>query len=213
MTIGFDGSRTFIKKRKGTENFSYQLLINLFKIDPKNKYVVYLRPHTVIPAEAGIYKNVEFKTLNFPRLWTKVCLALEIFKSNLDVLFVPAHTLPIIKKPGLKTVVTVHDLGAEYLPKMHQIKQRLYLKWITNYQLKNATKLIAVSKATKDDLVKRIGIDQNRVKIVYESYNTDLTRSEVGDTLANSLRQFDLKPQQYFLFVGTIQPRKNLERL
>jgi len=205
MTIGFDGSRTFIKNRTGTENYSYQLLINLLKIDPKNKYVVYLRPHTVIPAEAGIYKNVEFKTLNFPRLWTQVGLALETFKSNLDVLFVPAHTLPIIKKPGLKTVVTVHDLGAEYLPKMHQFKQQLYLKYITKYQLTSATKLIAVSKATKEDLIKKVGIDPKRINVVYEGFNTKLKPSN-SDAEVSSLKPF-------YLFVGTVQPRKNLGRL
>ena len=241
MLIGFDGSRAFSKDRTGTENYSFQLLKALAEIDHKNQYIVYLRPGANvgiarsaalnfprsslrkfahldlrIPSSHDEFiwpENFQFKVIKWSWLWTQVGLAKQTFHDKLDVLFIPAHTSPLIHQPGLKTVVTVHDLGAEYLPKMHQIKQRLYLKWITNYQLKNATKLIAVSKATKDDLVKRIGIDQNRVKIVYESYNTDLTRSEVGDTLANSLRQFDLKPQQYFLFVGTIQPRKNLERL
>lgn len=109
MNIGFDASRAFIGKKTGTENYSYQILSHLQKLDHNNKYYVYTK-----------------KNIPYPRFWTQFGLALQTFKDPLDVLFVPAHTLPIIRKPGLKTVITVHDLGAEFLPESHQLKQRLY---------------------------------------------------------------------------------------
>ncbi len=267
--IGFDGSRAFVKGRTGTENYSYQLLKALAKIDRKNSYVVYIRSSSVIartlseqseskgtkqsrsdkshisrachsfrkvkiasPAKpdrndgAGWPKNFQFKEISWLRLWTQGGLALQTFKDNPDVLFVPAHTLPIVRKPGLKTVVTVHDLGSEYLPSMHQLKQQLYLGFMQKFQLKTATKIIAVSNATKQDLIKRVGIEPEKVKVVYEGFDKELFRPVKGDTLVNSLRQYDLKPKTlasqglakqvlktYFLFVGTVQPRKNLERL
>ena len=217
MIIGFDGSRAFKNNRTGTENYSYELLKSLAKIDHKNRYIVYLRPGSQV---GNWPKNFQFKTIKFTRLWTQIGLALQTFKDNLDVLFIPAHTSPLIHKPGLKTVVTVHDLGAEYLPKMHQLKQRLYLNWITNFQLKNASKLIAVSKATKEDLVKKIGIHPQKIEVIYEGYDQKLFSARGGssfgrkpDTLVNSLKSFNLVPRSYFLFVGTVQPRKNLERL
>lgn len=183
MIIGFDGSRAFVRERSGTENYSYQLLKTLLKIDKKNKYLVYER--------------------SLPFLWTQVGLALKTFTDKLDVLFVPAHTLPIIRKPGLKTVITAHDLGSEYLPQMHQIKQKLYLSFMQKYQLKTATKIIAVSKATKEDLVKKINIKPEKIKVVYEGFNEKLFKPIT----------YNLKPKTYFLFVGTVQPRKNLERV
>src|SRR5207237_7560003 len=118
--------------------------------------------------------NFKFQTINWPRLWTQAGLAWQTFRDDLDVLFVPAHTLPLIRKPGLKTVVTVHDLGSEYLPSMHQIKQRLYLGFMQKYQLKRASKLIAVSKATKEDLIKRIGIAPDKTTVVYEGFDSKL---------------------------------------
>jgi glycosyltransferase involved in cell wall biosynthesis len=211
MIIGYDGSRAFVEGRTGTENYSYQLLKALTKIDTDNHYLVYVRPRFL--RNELWPENVEFKEIKWPRLWTQGGLAKQTFKDNLDVLFIPSHTSPLIHKPGLKTVATVHDLGAEYLPKMHQLKQRLYLKWITNYQLKKATKLIAVSEATKKDLVKKVGIDQNTIKVVHEGYNTQLFTSTKDDILVNSLNKFELEKRKYFLYVGTIQPRKNLERL
>jgi glycosyltransferase involved in cell wall biosynthesis len=202
MVIGFDGSRAFIKDRTGTENYSYQLLRALSEIDSNNTYIVYVRPGFIKKEEWP--ENFHFSILNFQRLWTQVGLAKATFSESLDVLFVPAHTLPIIHKPGLKTVMTVHDLGAEYLPKMHQLKQQLYLKYITHYQLRSSSKLIAVSQATKDDLVEKVGIDPKRIEVVYEGFNKDL------------INKIDIKgnsKEQYYLFVGTIQPRKNLERI
>ena len=236
--IGFDGSRAFAGRRTGTENYSYQLLKNLAKIDKVNNYIVYLRP----AAKQGNDwpGNFQFQVINWPRFWTQGGLALRTFKDCLDVLFVPAHTLPVIRRPGLKTVVTVHDLGSEYLPSMHQIKQRVYLSFMQKYQLKTATKIIAVSKATKDNLVKKIGIDPGKIEVIYEGYDQNLFKQVKNDSLVNSLRHYNssslsslraegLQPKtyvsakqkgkvlpkagSYFLFVGTVQPRKNLERL
>lgn len=236
MMIGFDASRAFIKERTGTEEYSFQLLKSLAKIDTKNRYIVYVRPSSSVIAtprsgEAIYYekdrhvantprddgykwpKNFHFKEIKWSRLWTQGGLSVETFKDKLDVLFIPAHTLPLIRKPGLKTVVTVHDLGSQYLPKTHQLKQRLYLAVMQRHQLKGATKLIAVSKATKEDLVKKIGIKEEKISVVYEGYDQDLFKPISSDRLRNILRYYDIDPYRYFLFVGTVQPRKNLKRL
>lgn len=204
MIIGFDGSRAFLKERSGTENYSYQLLKTLVKIDKKNYYFVYVR--SLPPTPYPLPSNFRFKMIHLPRLWTQLGLASRTFSDSLDVLFVPAHTLPVIRKPGLKTVVTVHDLGSEYLPKMHQVKQRMYLSFMQRIQLKHATKIIAVSNATKEDLIKRVGLDPKKIEVIYEGFDKKLFRPVGGDTVVNSL-----KP--YYLFVGTVQPRKNLGRL
>ncbi|MBI2018918.1 glycosyltransferase family 4 protein [Candidatus Daviesbacteria bacterium] len=206
MIIGFDASRAFIKEKTGTENYSYQLLKALARIDRKNTYQVYLRPGVNF-VKKDFPDNFQFSTLNFKFLWTQGGLALQTFKDNIDVLFVPAHTLPVIRKPGLKTLVTVHDLGSEYLPAMHQLKQRLYLNFMTRSQLKSATALIAVSRATKDDLIKRVGIKPDKISVSYEGYD----KEKFKDT--QSIKKYNLKYHSYFLFVGTVQPRKNLERL
>src|SRR3989338_8822560 len=209
MIIGFDGSRAFTSSRTGTENYSYQLLKALAKIDRKNTYIVYLRPSS----RDDWPDNFQFSISNFKFLWTQAGLALQTFKDKLDVLFVPAHTLPVIRKPGLKTVVTVHDLGSEYLSSMHQFKQRLYLSIMQRYQLKTATKIIVVSKATKDDLIKRVGIEPDKIAVIYEGYDKELFKPIKDEALVNSLIHYDLQPKNYYLFVGTVHPRKNLKRL
>ncbi len=81
------------------------------------------------------------------------------------------------------------------------------------YQLKKATRLIAVSKATKIDLVKKLGIKTKKINVVYEGYDKNLFQVVKSDQLQNVLKDYDIEPYRYFLFVGTVQPRKNLERL
>jgi glycosyltransferase involved in cell wall biosynthesis len=183
----------------------------MLSIDTENEYYVYIR----IPREKIKYKfsqNAKVVFINQPYLWTQWGLAKQTFKDPLDVLFVPSHTLPLIRKPGLKTVMTVHDLGAEYLPASHQLKQQLYLKFITRYQLQTASHLIAVSKSTKNDLLKKTGVKEANISVIYEGVNlSDDLPSEV--VIHKTLRKFELSRHKYFLYVGTIQPRKNLIRL
>ncbi len=214
MIIGFDASRAFVNKRTGTENYSYQLLTHLAKIDHENTYKVFLHPGIFDPNQLkGWPANFKFLRLNYKFLWTQVGLAGQTFIDHLDLLFVPSHTLPLVRKPGLKTVMTVHDLGAEYLPQTHQLKQQLYLKLMTYYQLKSAAHLIAVSEATKRDITKKAGIPADKISVIYEGYDEKLFHPLKNDALIHSLTDYNLLPKTYFLFVGTIQPRKNLEQL
>lgn len=209
MIIGFDGSRAFTKNKTGTENYSFQILKHLSKIDIENSYKVYIRPSVYIDKKDWP-NNFEFIKINMPRLWTQLGLSLRTFVDNLDVLFVPSHTLPLFRKPGLKTVMTIHDLGSEYLPQYHQIKQRLYLSFMIHYQIKTTSHLIAVSEATKKDLIKKIGVKPEKISVVYEGVN--FTEDKI-DSKRYIINNFDTSKNKYLLFVGTIQPRKNLERL
>ena len=218
MNIGFDGSRAFIGNKTGTENYSYQILKHLVQIDQNNRYYIYTRPvgavHEPPLFQAHRGAPLQFITIPFPRLWTQAGLAQQTFRDKLDVLFIPAHTIPLVRRPGLKTVVTVHDLGAQYLPKTHQVKQRLYLNFMTHRQLKSATHIIAVSQATKDDLVKKVGIPKEKISVVYEGYDKEKFKVQNSKFKVNqTIKQYNLTYHDYFLFVGTIQPRKNLERL
>lgn len=212
MVIGFDASRAFTKSRTGTENYSYLLLQNLIKIDRDNRYILYYRPGSVVP-DVKLPDNFELKLIDLPFLWTQVGLSFELFKNTPDVLLVSAHTLPIIRPARLKTVMTVHDLGSEYLPSLHQIKQQLYLKFITHFQMRTASRLIAVSEATKKDLTVKIGIPGSHTEVIYEGTRFEGVKRPEKRQLEHCLDKYSLDAKKFFLFVGTVQPRKNLRRV
>jgi glycosyltransferase involved in cell wall biosynthesis len=128
-----------------------------------------------------------------------------------DLLFVPAHVLPIVHPR--RGVVTVHDLGYLYYPQAHRLLDRLYLDLSTRYSARAATHLIADSSATKHDLIERYGIEPYKITVVYPGYD-EATFQPVRDEEAIEAvkAKYDIAGD-YILFVGTLQPRKNLIRL
>lgn len=204
MVIGYDASRAFNVRKSGVENVSFQILTQLAKIDHKNQYLVYFRGGVKVGQDWP--KNFKFQILNFKLLWTQVGLASRTFIDPLDVLFVPAHFLPLIFKPNLKTVVSIYDFGSAYIPELHSFKQKSYLHWMEKIQLKRATKIITSSYSTRNDLVSLMGVDPKRIEVIYLGVDQNFFKLVKNDLLVNSLRP-------YYLFVGTVQPRKNLERV
>jgi len=215
MLIGFDASRAFVREATGTENYSINLLKALAKIDRKNKYRVYLRSVRSSSKQVQQYKwpkNFEFRLVGSNRLWTQVGLALETWKNPVDVLFIPAHTLPIFKNPKVKSVVTMHDLGVEYLPNYHKFPQRYYLDLASKFAARYADRLIAVSEATKSDLIKRYKVSAKKVSVVHEGVDSNFFKPMSAAEVARVKNKYNINGK-YVLFVGTVQPRKNLEFL
>lgn len=166
MHIGIDASRAFAFQSTGTENYSRNLILALAKIDSKNIYTLYMRGNSEqLPK---LPSNFHLKTIKLTHLWTQLGLAWECLLHPPDVLFIPAHTLPLIRRPELRTVVTIHDLGAEFLPQYHQFPGKLYLNKSTEYAVANATRLVAVSKSTKKNLVRKLKADPKKITVVYE---------------------------------------------
>ena len=150
------------------------------------------------------------RVIPLPRLWTHLRLSWEMARRPPDLLFVPAHVLPPIHPP--LTLVTVHDLGYLYFPRAHSPLQRLYLDLSTRWNARVATHVLADSEATKADLVARYGTPAEKITVAYPGY--DQTLAPVGDpaTVAAVKARYGIEGD-YFLYLGTLQPRKNLARL
>ena len=206
MVIGIDASRMQLSERSGTENYSYNLIKNIIRIDTNNRYVLYFSQH-LDPLD--VYPNVSSKVLRSKFLWTQVRLAAECFIKPPDILFIPAHTPPLITRPGLKTIVTIHGLESEFVPSAYTQIQRLYLK--LNLSIK-ADHMIAVSKSTKKDLTRSLKVLDSRVSVVHEGVDKDFFSKKDDREVRNVRLKYGIK-DKYFLYVGTIQPRKNLSRL
>lgn len=210
MRIAIDASRAVSKNWGGPENYSYYLIQALGEVDPKNKYTLYVNTHP--PRALTKNPNFEIKYLPLPRLWTQVGLSLESFFTPADILFIPAHTIPFLRRPSLKTVVTIHDLAAEYLEDFYRFPGRLYLNKLTEYCAHHATRIIAVSNSTKSDLIRLLSIDEKKVRVIYEGYNRNLFKPSSEEEIQAVKDKYKIDGS-YILFVGTIQPRKNLVRL
>jgi glycosyltransferase involved in cell wall biosynthesis len=216
MIIGIDCSRAFVSERTGTENYSYHLITQLLQL-PEAKshtFVLFTRPNALIP-DSLQQNNVVIRPIKFRYLWTQLGLAWATWHApKLDILWVPAHTLPLWRMPGIKTVVTIHGLEYQWLPEYKNLLQRWYLPLSTYYAARSADALIAVSTFTKNQLTKEIHTNANKITVIQEGVETESRFNQPTKAQASSvLEKYDLADQRYILFVGTVQPRKNLEAL
>jgi glycosyltransferase involved in cell wall biosynthesis len=214
MLIGIDASRATAARRTGTENYALHLireLLALNQADPASSQSHHFRLYFNQAPEPSLFPPAaEMRVMPFPRVWTHVRLSWEMATQPPDLLFVPSHVLPLVHPQH--SVVTVHDLGYLYYPEAHTWFQNRYLRWSTRYNAKSALRVLADSEATRQDLVHHCQIPQEKIKVVYPG--RDETLEPVGDsaTLGRIRARYNLQ-LPYYLYLGTLQPRKNLVRL
>jgi len=206
MLIGIDASRAAGSQRTGTENYSYYLIHALLREDGVNRYRLYLQD---APAEGFLPHNerVEWRVMPWPRLWTHLRLSWEMRAAPPDVLFVPSHVLPIIHPRA--SVVTVHDLGYLRFPAAHTRAARWYLDLSTRWNARRARRVVVDSQATADDLVAAYGTPRGKIRLAYPA-GAEGMAPEADPVRLAAVRERYGTGERYFLYVGTLQPRKNL---
>jgi glycosyltransferase involved in cell wall biosynthesis len=223
VRLAIDASRCTVPRITGTERYAIELIRELIRQNTRHTITLYFRD-TPAPDLFPPSEHIHYKVIPFRRAWTHLRFAAELWGDRPDVTFVPAHTLPFAF-PG-RAVVTVHDLGFCYFPDAHPARQRLYLDWTTRYSAGRATLVLADSGATAADLTNFYGTAQGKVRVVYPgvekpSPQTPLPHGEGLQSAASEqanagkgdIRAKYSLPERYFLFIGTLQPRKNIARL
>jgi glycosyltransferase involved in cell wall biosynthesis len=207
MLIGVDASRTTAARRTGTENYSLHLLRELLALEGPHRFRLY---YNQAPAPGILRGGAERRVIPFPRLWTHVRLSWEMVADPPDLLFVPAHVLPLVHPR--RSVVTIHDLGYHYYPEAHTLSQNAYLRWSTRHNARTAARVVVDSEATQRDVAHYYGVSTEKLTVVYPG--RDETLAPVADpaVLAAVRARYGLAGP-YVLYVGTLQPRKNLVRL
>jgi glycosyltransferase involved in cell wall biosynthesis len=200
MIIGIDGSRAFIKNKTGIEEYSYQVIKGLAKYLSNEEVILYVKKNQEVDFE--IPEKWKIKVINFPRLWTQVGLSLEMFLNPVEVLFVPAHTVPIIHPK--KTVVTVHGLEYEFCPAAYSAWERFYMRFSIKNSCLWASEIISVSQNTKKDLMDLYKVSGDRIDVIHEGCEkVESLKSKVESDIDKS----------YLLFIGRIEERKNVANI
>ena len=233
MLIGVDASRAAKAQRTGTETYSLHLIRALIGLRSGHSFRLYtngLPPpglfassrrvdgaascdpgSRVLAGERGLdSQDVQVRSIPFPRLWTHLRLSLEMMLHPPDVLFVPAHVLPLVHPR--RSVATVHDLGFRYYPEAHRAADRRYLAWATAWNARRSAAVLADSQATKSDLVREYGVAEIKVHVVHLGRDESLVPVRDPEVLVRTRARYGLG-KRYLLYVGTLQPRKNLSRV
>lgn len=240
MIIGIDASRANRKRKTGTEWYSFYLIENLVKLDQQNNYVLYLDqdPGEDLVKIISGHQNVSVRVLrwrwNF--FWTLGRLSLEMLLRRPNVLFIPAHTMPLFYPR--KTVVTIHDVAfaredrlylnegvkteahwsrgvVNFFVKIitrgkYEANTLDYLDWSTRFALKHAWKIITVSNFTKKEILEIYPwAKKEKIIPIHNGFpSNSYYPQENEEKINNVLVKYGLE-KPYFLYVGRLEKKKN----
>ncbi|MCX6765917.1 MAG: glycosyltransferase family 1 protein [Candidatus Moranbacteria bacterium] len=215
MRIAIQAADLDHKRIDGTRVYLLNVLKWLGKISPADEFLIYHRRDFNPELCPPNFPNYRFKKADFPFFWTQTRFARELCKDKPDVLWMPMHNIPILRRKGLKTVVTIHDLAFKYFSDHFPKKELLKLNFLADLAIKKSDKIIAVSQSTKRDILKFYpGIKEEKVRVIYHGFDSELFQKEISeDKIKKVLKSYHLQAKSYILYVGAIQPRKNLETL
>lgn len=205
MKIGIDGR---FWNESGVGRYIRNLVRELQKIDKENEYVLFVSPKSDI---SDSFKKRNWKIVTTDIRWHTIAEQLQFPKLlnsyNLDLVHFPYFSVPIFVK--IPFVVTIHDLilhhhstgKATTLPKpMYYAKLEGY-KFVMRQAARKAKKILAVSEATKKEIIDHLGVRKEKISVTYEGADENLKYVE---------RKTD---EKYFLYVGNAYPHKNLSFL
>jgi glycosyltransferase involved in cell wall biosynthesis len=214
MIIGIDGNEANVEKRVGIGEYAFQLLWQLERRksqEVRHTFMIYLKdkPLSHLPAES---KQWQYRVFGPKKLWTQWRLPLDLYTHfpRPDVFFSPTHYAP--RFSPVPTVVSIMDLSYLRFPELFAKKDLVQLKQWTDYSVRKATKILTISNASKNDIINAYGVDPSCVVVTHLGIKTTISLTPHIYSM-NELRMKYGVSDQFILFVGTLQPRKNITRL
>lgn len=208
MHIGIDGSRLAKSTYTGTEHYTWQILYHMFRVAPHHTYTIYAPAMPTTPLDTG-NAQVAWRIMPFPRLWTQLRLSVEFAtRQQPDVFFVPSHAIPFVHPK--RTIVTVHDLGFKHHPSYYGAIERLYQEFALWQAGRSATSIIAISEATRKDILRYTRTPATRVHTIYHGVDRDRFHPR-GISEQPSAEQRTVSP--YLYTIGRLEAKKNTPKL
>jgi glycosyltransferase involved in cell wall biosynthesis len=211
MKIWIDGYEANTPNRVGSGQIAINLLQNLEAIDKENEYTVLLpnKPLDDLPKERSGWK---YRVLKPSKLWTRIALpaALYLSKNKPDVFFTPTHYLP--RFSPVKTVCTIFDLAFLHFPEMFDKKDLFKLVNWTKLSIRDANHIVTISEFSKQDIIKQYKVDKSKVTIAFPGFDENFFNPAKKADIVKVLDKYKIK-DNYIIYIGTMQPRKNLVRL
>ncbi len=180
------------------------------------KFTVFVNGQDVVEHLAAEHPHITYVPVPWPEsrptsrvMWEQLTLPSLLRQQHIDVLHSPANVLPELLPRTCAGIVTLHDLAFLRFPHVLTRAKQLYHRTFTIRSLQRATMIITVSESTKQDVIKLAGIPTERVQTVYpcldERFSNVIEEKEIA-----TFRQKQGLTQGFFLYLGTLEPRKNL---
>jgi glycosyltransferase involved in cell wall biosynthesis len=209
-------ARYIARRQSGVGAYAQRLITGLATIDQRNRYTCLVATEGPgLPVRqaniAASPTRVSFEDHLRGDLWLLGYLPFRLRALRTDVYHGPAVFLPHVKL-GFRTVVTIHDLVSFLFPETVPRKYSLYMRLMTRLAARSADRIIAVSEATKADLVETLRVPPAKITVIHEAVGPEFARPLLPEAIETVIRRYGLR-RPYCLFVGNLEPRKNLPTL
>jgi glycosyltransferase involved in cell wall biosynthesis len=206
---------TLAMKRElyGVGNYIKNLVWALSGIDRENEYVLFASADNACHLK-GLGENfcIEFapsnRMLRLP--WEQSILPLRLKQKQIDVYHGATFVTPLLKTCG--HVVSIHDMTFHLVPERHSLYKRLYFRSMIPAAVLRSDKVIAISESAKRDLLRFVTTDEGKINVIHHGVERRFQPVREKGRLDNIREKYGLG-RRFILFVGLIEPRKNLENL
>ena len=215
MRIGIDARAIYSRNGKGLKFYSYHLISNLMRLDKKNQYYLFYNENDSKSDEMVLTQNFFAKEC-FQRggerfyLWEQLKLPIESKRANIDIFHSPANTVSIFGMQ--KTILTLHDM-LMFEEDIDNLKGKytFYMRYLQTYFYKKAKCIITVSNYSKDRIVKMLGINPDRINVIYNGIGDEFKVIDKERVMATK-EKFNISGD-YIFTVGANTKRKNVSAL
>ena len=233
MRIGID-IRLIGKKRTGDEVVFFNLVKNLARIGTDHEFelltditdkkllkeisenlgivgkdnfkIVALTP-TLSQGERG-----KWKFLHNRFAWNFWTLPRYLRKNPVDI-YLTQYITPFFVPRSIKIATIVHDLSFNFFPQLIKFSDLLFLKTLIPFSLGRADKIIGVSQFTRDEIIKFYQLKPEKVDYIYNAIGEEFLNSNISQAEKEAVREKYQLPENFILYLGTLQPRKNIPQL
>lgn len=215
MRIGFDAKRLFVNNT-GLGNYSRTLVENLHRFHPEHDLYLYA-PRLVRNDRTEVFFESGYR-LRSPMGpakmgWRSFGMTHNLRKDGIELYHGLSHELPFnLEKSKIPSVVTIHDLLYKYFPMDFPLIDRWVYEKKFSAACSKADRIIAISEATRTDIMEHFGIQPQRIQVIYQTIHPIFRHTPVMETISNVREKYNL-PAEFILYVGSIIRRKNLEVL
>lgn len=214
MRIGINARVLLSSRMEGVCRYMHETLQRVVKNNPQDQFVFFFdRPYD----EQFIYAdNVEAVVIGPPTRhpflwywWFEKSLPKALIKNNIDVFYSGDTYMSLTTQ--VPTVLVCHDIAYAHFPKhIPWLKRKYYQKYFPAFH-KAASQIISVSEATKNDIVKIFKLQRDKITVAHNALKEGVAKMSPSDQI--KIREKYTEGAEYFVYVGSIHPRKNIVRL
>ena len=216
MNIAIDASPLAINRFSGLSEVIHNLIIHFPSVD-KNKLILYLNYFRPVKNEIDIsYSNAKTYLLKLPRRsaewwWRHDWPPIDFLLKNIQIF----HSLHILIPPQnrIRTILTVHDCRRLAFPELYKKKEVAIYKRQMKLSLNRADFVVTVSKFTKLEVLNYFSFDPDRIIVIPNGFTKISKSKSIEFENIKCIISRKQIPQTYILYIGSLEPRKNLRRL